>query len=386
MNLKDRIINLYRKSPKPKLTASQKATLLFDIILRLITTNQWIYLPQGKGQHPEHLLKDSAFESLEVNCFELADMFIYLCKLVGIKSASKHIYRYQPSGKLGQKLGKYTFKCFDKQFKFTDNEFCFDQHCIAQVDGKFYDLNFSCIYNPHSTPYDTSPFARAIHLLYTNKKVEALRLLHTFDQITLERTFAGESLLHIAAREEALAIASFLLVNGLNANQRSKESAQVPLAGISNMNSDLFKMLSASTEPLTAKKITQKKCFTEVVECILNENGLQEFSEIIKTIENIDFQDDDGRTLLHYAASKDDLNVVEFLLKKGANTNIREKNGKIPLEFVTEQTSPTYKLLYDNTVDIVIKSASALANVGLFSNHAQASASSVKPLSFCLWV
>ncbi len=51
----------------------------------------------------------------------------------------------------------------------------------------------------------------------------------------------------------------------------------------------------------------------------------------IEKLERIDFADDSGRTYLHVACSAHNLEVAKLLLKKGANPNVRDKNGRLPI-------------------------------------------------------
>ncbi len=57
----------------------------------------------------------------------------------------------------------------------------------------------------------------------------------------------------------------------------------------------------------------------------------QKLLEDIEKIDNIDFADDNGRTYLHVACSAHNLEVAKLLLKKGANPNVRDKNGRLPI-------------------------------------------------------
>ncbi len=61
-----------------------------------------------------------------------------------------------------------------------------------------------------------------------------------------------------------------------------------------------------------------------------NENS-QKLIEDIENLEKVDFADDNGRTYLHVACSAHNLEVAKLLLKKGANPNVRDKNGRLPI-------------------------------------------------------
>lgn len=172
MTIKDSIINSYNlKSSRRKLNNIQKTNLLFDITLEFITKYQWTYFPDGHEYSADFMLGQKNVHRWEVNCFELSDLFIALCEAVGLSGGHRFVYKYKPTSKIGQQLdepnseSKYKFQCFDKQFAFTDNQECFDQHCVAIVNGRFYDLVFSCSYKHKNVPYDVDPFAKTISFL-----------------------------------------------------------------------------------------------------------------------------------------------------------------------------------------------------------------------------
>jgi ankyrin repeat protein len=50
----------------------------------------------------------------------------------------------------------------------------------------------------------------------------------------------------------------------------------------------------------------------------------------------IDQQDQDGRTALHLAASKDYVKMVDILLTNGADKNIKDKHGKRPTDYTKD--------------------------------------------------
>lgn len=181
---------------------------------------------------------------------------------------------------------------------------------------------------------------------------EALRTLESSNGIDLEQTFRGESLLHIAAGSNCTDVISFLLDKGVDANKLSKlTSPQVALANVSDINSESFKLLSKYTDPLIVENIKSSiamQHFSNAVD-IINRNGsIAEFAEAIQSID-IDFTDDGGWSLLHYAADQNNLCIAEFLLKQGANANIKDVEFFTPLQYVRINDSSMYKLLYNKT-------------------------------------
>lgn len=71
---------------------------------------------------------------------------------------------------------------------------------------------------------------------------------------------------------------------------------------------------------------------------IAEKNNPQMLKLVLDKNPNINAQEKNGRTALHYAVNKD-LESIMLLLQKGANPNIEDKNGKTPINYV-ESSQP----------------------------------------------
>ncbi|MDR3131791.1 MAG: ankyrin repeat domain-containing protein [Rickettsiales bacterium] len=72
---------------------------------------------------------------------------------------------------------------------------------------------------------------------------------------------------------------------------------------------------------------------------------------------NIDAQDNLGRTALHYAACFNNTDMVELLLEAEAKTNIKDNNGKKPLFFAkNKEITDLFKSLPARCLSSVIVS------------------------------
>lgn len=202
------------------------------------------------------------------------------------------------------------------------------------------------------TPYDVGPFAEVISFLDSENGDEALGLLATCKEIDLKQTFQGETLLHIATRLNHVPLISFLLDKGVDPNKLSKSNPPlVPLDYVTDHNSETFSLLSKYTDRMIVEDIKQNKLqqdFNNAVDISNKRGTTEEFSEAIQGID-INFKGGGGWTLLHFAASSNNLGIVKFLLDKGANANIRDDKNMVPLHYAGEKNSPVYRLLSNET-------------------------------------
>lgn len=266
MILQTRIINLFLKeSAGKKLNNTQQADLLFDLLLNFITKHKWTYFPDSSGFRAQRILYNKTYKNIALNCFELSELFLNVCDALGIAHQGTYIYEYRLTSKIGQLLSengsssRYTFKCFDSRFICIDNQLCFNHHCVAQVNGKFYDLTLSSAYHQEDTPYDNDAFAKALHFLYLKNESEALEVLKSTQEIDFLKTFRGDTLLHIAAHAHFMRVVSLLLPH-INANTLSQsEFPMLALDHVDDINSELFTLLAQHTEPEYVEQTKQAR-------------------------------------------------------------------------------------------------------------------------------
>ena len=61
------------------------------------------------------------------------------------------------------------------------------------------------------------------------------------------------------------------------------------------------------------------------------EGDLEKLPSLIQAHSDVNHQDDDGWTALHFAAQNRHLKIVDLLLKSGANPNLTNSHGNSPL-------------------------------------------------------
>jgi ankyrin repeat protein len=79
---------------------------------------------------------------------------------------------------------------------------------------------------------------------------------------------------------------------------------------------------------------------------------------LIENGANINFQDKNGYSALHFASQNNEIEIIEILLNKGANPNIRDLYGNSPIWtaiFNAREDFSIVKLLLENNADIETK-------------------------------
>lgn len=64
---------------------------------------------------------------------------------------------------------------------------------------------------------------------------------------------------------------------------------------------------------------------------LMGQKESPELLEMIRALENVDFQDDEGTSYLHIAALGHKLEAITLLLEKGADPNRPDKRGRFPI-------------------------------------------------------
>jgi ankyrin repeat protein len=364
---------------------TQKATLLFKIFLNFIIDNNWEYVSLGNDYSSTCILESNSSVPLSVNCFELSDTFKDLCNQIGIIDVDIFQYRHQPL-QLEKKLpgSSYVFTCFDTNQTYVDNETIFDLHSVVTINGRFYDLTFSCIYDEVDSPFANDPFLQMVSFIDSKNEKASLRLLKELDAVELTRTFAGETLLYQAVSSDlyhlALMllekagntilninyqdltgwtllhwaavygredIASSLLTLGADANiKTTDEFPQTALECVKNSQSTLFNLLYKHTEKSFADSVLFLDVSNKIETC-----SAQYVIDAVNKRLYINQQSTEGWTLLHWAAHYGREDIVLCLLNNGADADIKttDEVPQTPLECVNNSQPNLFELLCSYT-------------------------------------
>lgn len=172
-----------------------------------------------------------------------------------------------------------------------------------------------------------------------------------------EKDENGWTLLHWVAYYNRFEMAEFLLDLDADANINNFLGL-CPLQLIDDPNLPLFKLLALNTNRyITERKLQEclehqpdRLRMLKAINCI--ENG--DYTGLIRLLNsglNINEQDFEGFTLLHYATICKQEKIAAYLLKKGADTEITNKFDLIPIQFVEDKTSTLFSLFLNYMKD-----------------------------------
>ena len=331
----------------PNRSIDQRVILMFETMLDFIILHEWRYVPDGNQDHAMNILKRGKNKAQHVNCFDLTDIFLELCKRININNCSKLVFDNKPLRPIGENIGtsNVTLKCFDKNARFSENKALFDNHCVARVNGRYYDLVFSAHYQNLNDTFDDRPIAKLTTLISCGNEDAAIRLLacNDFDSTQL---YQGLTILHWSVLLNMYNLTCHILNKYPNLSfVKSSEAADtphiIPIEMVHDDRSKLFRSLASKLERNQVIRIKSRMA-TNIKVDMNNQKYLSaaKRSMSIRTINslisrgfNLRYSDYDGLTLLHHAVINKNHRVIEHLLTLDPDlANIKDSADQLPIE------------------------------------------------------
>jgi ankyrin repeat protein len=164
---------------------------------------------------------------------------------------------------------------------------------------------------------------------------------------------SGQTALHYAARRGHKKIVELLLVNGANVNTKDSKGLTPAEMAMTRLRTQITKLLVDNNADISS------------IHLAAFEGNLAKVKTFLQRGINIKTQDSDGRTPLHYAATAD---VAEFLISKGADIHTGDKDDETPLH-------TTAGAGFKDVVELLIKKGADV----------NADKSDYTPLSWAIW-
>lgn len=328
---------------------TSKAIKLFDVILKLIKANDWVFLPEGSNLTTHEILESSSDVPQQLNSFDLSNLFIEACHLNGITKPAIKIFYYRPFKKLNE--DKLILSVFDENY--LGDEFIFDQHAVAQVEEYYFDLMISTYYTDENDVFDSSMYGDLLSCICAKDEDEASNLLQQFKStFDINKTYDGFSLLHRASNLNLTKIAVELVALGASTTLKTgNRYSQIPLQLLNinkpdELNSEIFTVLAKGLSNPRINKI-KSELMQKLLHNKIAEDNFNDFVSFANHPQvDINLKDYYGFTLLHYAASYANNIILNWLLDNHANANLLNNDGCAPLElFFSVETDAFEKLV-----------------------------------------
>ncbi|MDA3838253.1 MAG: ankyrin repeat domain-containing protein [Candidatus Delongbacteria bacterium] len=161
------------------------------------------------------------------------------------------------------------------------------------------------------------------------------------------------SILMIVVKNGDLDMTKYLISEGADVNQYDKNCwTPVSYASYYNKNEILDFLLLQN-----GRKEDIKKKWPEIVRAAYNGN-IKQINNFISASIDVNTMNYLGRSALHYASERGNIELVEILINNGADVNLKDKNGVTPLMEASEKN-----------VELVKSLLNAGADVNLYSNY-----------------
>ena len=136
----------------------------------------------------------------------------------------------------------------------------------------------------------------------------------------------GRTALHIAAEKKAPELISFLLSQGAQIDARDSAGRTAMKISCEAGDAGSVKLLAAAGADIFFKEGDAAAAANLIL-------ANKKLIESALTAKNIDSKDKQGKTMLHYAAAKADLEAVSLIVGKGANVNAQDAQSDTPLDY-----------------------------------------------------
>lgn len=177
-----------------------------------------------------------------------------------------------------------------------------------------------------------------------------IELLERNKDFDLNTTYEGMTLLLRATLGGLVPVVAYLLERGANPNIKNREG-MIPLDSVTDLNSDLFKLLASKTNKDHIAESVPKRKNLLMLDAIsaIDKNDINALETLFKQGLEINQTDQGGWTLLHWAVLNKNEKIVKYLLRHKADPSIKSKDDLVPIQLLMSDQSNIFKILINLT-------------------------------------
>lgn len=181
------------------------------------------------------------------------------------------------------------------------------------------------------TADDIRIFEQLCNALREGEPDDVQRSLITSNFNFSQQNSEGETLLHLAAQYGRCDFIEFLLVGGGSTQKRTKKNSTALHYAVTNWHAGVLDRLL--DDPVQRTLINKKdlQCKTALIRAVENEDG-EAVMALLNSGADPKIADRSGRTVLHIAVEKENLNIIEILLAHDNELiKLKDKKQTLPL-------------------------------------------------------
>lgn len=173
--------------------------------------------------------------------------------------------------------------------------------------------------------------------------------------ITLDGKSASTVCFEAVAAQDKDSVKNFMLLR-VNPNAQNADGDSLLMVNTKNANKDIGEMLVAAGAKVDEPR--NKDGQTALMQSIIHRKDKSYTDWLVDNSENLNAQDKDLFTALHYAVANNDKEMVEKLLAKGVLVDAQTKDGNTALHIaVRKGNAEIAKMLINKGADVTIRNA-----------------------------
>jgi uncharacterized protein len=195
-------------------------------------------------------------------------------------------------------------------------------------------LLFSCLSSPEPVKETVQPRNKSLHELVISGDENRIKEIFKVDANIDELDSNGRTALHIATASKNNQIARLLLIQGADTNIQDKEGNTPLHLAINTENLEIIPDIISRGASIFIKDELGRTPFK-----LSSVKGLA-YTKALISDSSIRSLDNNGKSILHFAAEEGEFEIIEYLVSRNIDVNIRDNKNLLPIDYtLTDKTS-----------------------------------------------